>query len=203
MSLPIWLDTQEHELWTGQYIFADPDYIKKWDWVTQDHINSCAKTVGIRWTGNPAYEHDLHREIPLKDVYDLVCGIVNGKSYNLISLQKGEGADDVVDYSEILDIQHKLESFEDTLAVIDQLDFVITSCTSIAHAAAAMDKLTFILVPITAYYVWASPAETDVKSIWYGKNVRILRQTVQGSWKEPIEQLKTFLKEIKNGPVSN
>lgn len=187
MSLPLYMDLQPEDLWEGQYIFPSAEYVEKWNWISTTHHD--APKIGIRWTGNPAYEHDLHREIPLKDVYD----VLNEHECYLISLQRDAGSDQVTAYPDILDLQYKLETIEDTLAVISHLDFVVTSCTSIAHMAAAMDKQVYILVPITAYYTWAST--TDTSSIWYSDKVKILRQVTHGSWKEPIEQLRQLLQQ--------
>jgi len=87
-----------------------------------------------------------------------------------------------------------METYDDTLGLLEKLDIVITSCTSIAHAAAAMGKKVFIIVPITAYYTWAST--NDTSTIWYGENTKILRQVKHKSWKEPLDQLTNFLKDI-------
>lgn len=196
MSIPVFLDLQPDDLWDGPYLVASPEYVKKWKWISDEPMDNHPETphkpqVGIRWTGNPAYEHDLHREVPLKLLYDTV----RNKNYKVYSLQRDHGADEIhtdAIYSEIIDLQYRLEHIEDTLAVIHNLDFVVTSCTSIAHMAASMGKKVYILVPISAYYTWAST--TDTSSIWYGDNVTVLRQVTHKSWAEPLKQLEEFLK---------
>lgn len=194
MSLPIYLDTQPSELWNGSYLTADPEYIKKWDWLVAEKNE--AVLAGLRWTGNPNYEHDLHREIPLTDVFK----VVRAKGYSVISLQRDDGANDIYNVepfvcANILDIQDKLETIDDTLAVIHHLDVVVTSCTSIAHMSAAMGKKTYVIVPITAYYTWAST--TDTTSIWYPDNVVVLRQITHKSWEEPLLQLDKLLPAVQ------
>jgi hypothetical protein len=187
MSLPIYLDLDVNDLWTGPYLTADPEYLKKWEWIYSPVVPDSI-SVGIRWTGNPAYEHDLHREVPLADM--LKC--LRDPKYNIYSIQRDQGADQILKYPGVTDLSSKLETIDDTLAIIHHLDFVVTSCTSVAHMAAAMNKKVFILVPITAYYTWAST--TDTSSVWYGDNVKILRQVIHKSWKEPLEQLQKLLK---------
>lgn len=179
MSLPIYLDLDPDDVWNGPYISADPVYIEKWARIGE----SSKKKIGLRWTGNPEYEHDLHRSVPLTKLYP----IFNKIDYKLYSLQRDAGADDVMYFPEITDLQDSLKTIDDTLAIIHHLDVVVTSCTSVAHMAAAMGKRTIVLVPITAYYTWAST--TDTTSIWYGDNVSVLRQVVHGSWDEPLKQL--------------
>ena len=72
---------------------------------------------------------------------------------------------------------------------INKCDFIITSCTSIAHLSAAMGKKTFIMVPLLPYFIWAQPGETSV----YYKNVRLFRQITPKSWIEPFKNLKQEL----------
>ena len=192
MSLPLYLDVQPEELWDGPYLTADPEYIEKWKRILV-YKDKADALVGIRWTGNPNYEQDLHREIPLQDVYD----ILNNHNISIVSLQRDEGADQLyklnvrTDGCIPLDLQTQLETIEDTLAVMYHLDYVVTSCTSIAHMSAAMGKKTFILVPISAYYVWASTHDTS--SIWYGDNVKVLRQVKHKCWEAPLKQLQELL----------
>jgi hypothetical protein len=70
------------------------------------------------------------------------------------------------------------------------LDLVITSCTSVAHAAAAMGKETIVITPISAYYVWCHTME---QSPWYGEHVKLLRQEKPRSWKEPLNKLTEYV----------
>ena len=189
MSLPIYLDLQPKDLWHGSYITPSAEYVNKWKQLL--HTDSKKLKVGIRWTGNPLYEHDLHRSVPLDAIYDVVID----RDFELYSLQRDTGADDVKLYPDIIDLQDKLETFEDALGALSQMDIVITSCTSIAHASAALDiGKTIILAPISAYYTWAST--TDTSTIWYSNNTKIVRQTKHACWNEPMNQLAEILDNL-------
>jgi ADP-heptose:LPS heptosyltransferase len=94
----------------------------------------------------------------------------------------------------IVDLQHLLISWEDTLAALSNMDLVITSCTSIAHASAAMGKETWVVVPILPYHVWAYGAPESIHSPWYPETTRIFRQSKFGSWKEPFIEIEKELK---------
>lgn len=187
MSLPIFLDLKPEDLWNGPYLFPSVDYKNKWDWMNE----SSETKVGIRWSGNPHYEHDLHRSVPLKDMYTTIQS--TGKGFHIYSLQKGDGAEEVEECGGVVDLSRHLESFEDTLAVIDNLDIVVSSCTSVLHAAAAMGKRTYGLIPCTAYYTWCS--SNEYKSYWYGDNLTLLRQHELRSWEGPLKELTRCLKE--------
>jgi ADP-heptose:LPS heptosyltransferase len=94
----------------------------------------------------------------------------------------------------IQEFHSKDREFADTFSIISQMDLVITSCTSIAHIAAAMGKEVCVFVPIMEYYVWTSSNE---KSWWYGDNVHMLKQKRPRNWAEPLQQLKEFLNDRK------
>jgi hypothetical protein len=73
---------------------------------------------------------------------------------------------------------------------MENLDIIITSCTSVAHAASSLGKRTFVFVPISAYYVWSHSME---QSPWYGDNVTLFRQEKPRTWKEPLLKLQNSL----------
>lgn len=183
MTLPIFLNLNETQVWDGPYLTADEDYIAKHD-DTIDKTHGI--TVGLKWSGNPEYDHDLHRAIKANDLISVIP-----EKFDIYSIQK-DNFDEIVGNLRVFNLASQLVTFEDTLAIMEHLDIIVTSCTSVAHLAGALGKRTIVLVPITAYYVWASTHDTS--SIWYGDNVTVLRQSVTRSWKEPLDQLKKILK---------
>jgi tetratricopeptide (TPR) repeat protein len=185
MHLPIYLNLTQKDLWYGPYIKTTSKFDDKWDWLK---ISPHKLRVGVRWQGNPAYDHDLHRSYPLKELKKALTDL----DASFYSLQKDNGLEELNDFPEIYNLDQKLDSLEDTLSVINHMDFVITSCTSIAHASAALGKLTFIFIPISAYYVWSHSTE---QSPWYGDNVILLRQQKPRTWDEPMQKLRNILIE--------
>jgi hypothetical protein len=182
MHLPINLNLEYEDLWHGPYLVADPIYIENWS-----HLKNTSKLkIGIRWQGNPFYDNDLHRSVELKGIYESVKHL----DADFYSLQKDNGLEELADFPGIIDLSSDLNSWEDTLAVIEHLDFVITTCTSIAHASAATGKKTYIFVPISAYYVWSHSTK---QSPWYGDNVTLLRQQKPRTWAEPLLELKSLI----------
>lgn len=184
MHLPIYLNLTQKDLWYGPYIKTSEEFDKKYSWIKEQSELNC----GIRWQGNPAYDHDLHRSYPVKQLYEALKGF-KGAAY---SLQRDTGIEEAKDFEGLIDMQRYMDSYEDTLSIINQMDFVITSCTSIAHAAAALGKRTFILVPISAYYTWSHSTK---QSPWYGDNVTLCRQKRPRVWDEPIAELVEILKK--------
>lgn len=149
------------------YLGLDPEFQQKWKRYFDSLPKDKRPRVGLRFYGNPKFEHEQHRKFPK----ELLINAVGDVPW--INLQKEETS-------------LPLDTWEDTLGVISQLDLVITSCTSVAHAAAALGKETWVMVPILPYYIWALPGE---KTPWY-KNVRLFRQTKFGEWDDVFEKVK-------------
>jgi len=185
MDLPIYLNLGYKDLWNGQYLKADPKKVEKWKQFFNETLDTSKPIIGVRWQGNPGYDQDLHRSIPLSDIVDVLP-----KNANLVSIQRDTGLEEIKSEYNILDLSEYMTDFEETLAILENLDTLITSCTSVGHASAAMNKRTVIITPISAYYTWCHSTE---KSPWYGNNLDIFRQERPRVWKEPMTKLKEVL----------
>lgn len=186
MWLPVLMKLEPASLWYGPYLTADRYRI------VPEVLSTTKLKVGIRWQGNPEYDHDLHRTLPL----DGLVKAIDGEDTCLVSLQRDEEVEDLVNYPNVYPTHHNdLDTLEDTLAIIDKLDLVATSCTSIAHLAAAMGKRTVVLVPISAYYVWGSGGTSTP---WYGDHVTVLRQEEARCWQKPLIELSRIVEQERD-----
>ena len=180
MHLPIYLNLEYPDLWYEPYLKPCPTFVKKWK------LSGNKKKIGIRWKGSKFYDQDLHRSYPVKQLFSNIKD-VDAEFY---SLQKDEGIEEIVDFPGIKDISAGLTTIEDTFALINNLDLVITSCTSIAHMAASQGKRTLVFIPISAYYTWSHSGK---QSPWYGDHVTLLRQQKPRTWNEPMAEMREIL----------
>jgi tetratricopeptide (TPR) repeat protein len=180
MRLPIYLNCEYKDLWYGPYLKPCSEFKKKWK------LKGKKLKIGIRWRGSKHYEHDLHRSYPLKELYQIVKDI----DADFYSLQKHDGVEELPDFPGIINVEDKLETLEDTFALISNLDLVITSCTSIAHLAASQGKEVIVMTPISAYYLWC---QIGPKTHWYGDNVTLVKQKKPRGWGEAMLELKEVL----------
>ena len=67
---------------------------------------------------------------------------------------------------------------DDTAALIERLDLVITVDTAVAHLAGAMGKPTWLLLHDFADCRWELEAD---RSYWY-RDVSLIRQSRPGDW---------------------
>ena len=175
METPVWLDIDYKDLWYGSYLKAEG---------TKDKLPGDFK-IGIKYSGNLKYDQDLHRTVP----EDLMINCMP-KNATLYSFQV---YDDIEFSSDrVIPLRDKIKSWDDTLNYLDQMDLVVSSCTSLPHAASAMGKETIVIVPILNYYTWAY---TNKYSAWYGKSTTILRQQEYDNWNAPFKELKVLLND--------
>lgn len=179
MSLPADLGLTEKDLWTGPYLTPLRNPKNKLE------TNKKFK-IGIKCSGNPFFAQDEYRKIPL----DLMLSYLP-KDAELYYIDKTVGHEGVINLGD------RINSWEDTLDFIDQMDCIVSSCTSLVHAAGAMGKTTFVAVPIAEYYIWTSSRRDD-SCPWYGDNFHVLRQTKLRDWNDPLSKINKYVLELMN-----
>lgn len=178
-----------HDYWTPSMSTAIPLGLEYKDldgsaYITKPQVQKGKKLrIGLRWQGNPQFEHEQHRLFPSQLLFDAV----GGHDVEYVSLQRDLGAEHRPPWVK----EVKLDHWEDTRAAVASCDLVITSCTSVAHLAGAMGVETWIVVPILPYYLWAKPGSTTE---WYD-SVRLFRQEVYGDWSGAFRKVKQQLKD--------
>jgi tetratricopeptide (TPR) repeat protein len=170
MSLPGYLNLTEDKLWRKPYLTPIRN--------TKNTLSSNKFKIGIKCSGNPYFSQDEYRKIPLELMLSYMPQ--DAEIYYI---------DKEVGHKGCIDLGNRINSWEDTLDFIDQMDCIISSCTSLVHAAGAMGKTTFVTVPIAEYYIW-STSRKDTTTPWYGNNFQVHKQTKVRDWHEPLTNVK-------------
>ena len=183
------LDTY-HDYWVPAMSVAIPLELEYSDLSGKAYIPRVGESegkIGVKWSGNPEFEHQQHRLFPAEMMFDAV------KGFDCISLQKFDKPTEkdtpAPDWME----QPSLENWNETRKQICRCDLVITSCTAVAHLSAAMGVETWIVIPILSYYLWAQPGN---KTLHYD-SVTLFRQEKYGCWKKPFWELKKKIRQLK------
>jgi|LakMenEpi03Aug12_release.lakeMendotaPanAssembly.Ray.scaffolds.fasta_scaffold14139_10 hypothetical protein len=180
MGLPGEMGLTEAQLWNGPYILP-----------LRQEKNKLPENkkfkIGIKNSGNPYFAQDEYRKIPIELMVDALP-----ENCELYFFDKKPCQ---YESSRLIDLSDRIKSWEDTLDLIDQMDCIVSSCTSIVHAAGAMGKRTFVMVPIAEYYIWTT-SKRDGTSPWYGDNFYVSRQTKVRSWKEPLEEVSKLVEKL-------
>jgi predicted negative regulator of RcsB-dependent stress response len=193
LHVPIYLGLKQNQVKAEKYLAPSFDAKKKWGWVTQ----SSKIKIGLRWMGAEGNEKNLHRNIQLSDMMNMLNQVFDPESTEYYSLQVHDGENETHDYPQIKIVSTELKSYDDTFALLENLDLVISTCTSVLHASAIVGTETIGLVPIIGYFPWQSPSPNNT-SVWYGDNLKIFKQQSPKKWDEPLEEIKNYL--IKRNP---
>lgn len=146
--------------------------------------------IGLCLHGRLDSDYEKTRAINI----DAIKDIFNDKQFEVHSIYKPQIS--VNEYKELVDngkiIEHLdiFNDFNSTAKLINSMDIIITSDTSIVHLAGAMNKKTFLLLPKLTDWRWKTEGEN---SYWYPKCVTIFRQENQGCWIEPASKMLDYL----------
>jgi Tfp pilus assembly protein PilF len=170
------------------YLAAEPARVATW----QARLGAPGFKVGIAWQGNPTSQAELGRSIPLEQFSRLaqVPGI------RLISLQKHDGLDQLGRLPagariELLgdDFDSGPDAFLDASAVMQSLDLIVTSDTSIAHLAGALGRPVWVALQHVPDWRWMLERPD---SPWY-PTMHLYRQRARGEWSEVFDRIAADL----------
>ena len=133
--------------------------------------------VGIAWAGRPTHNNDRNRTVSLPTLLPLAAA----PNTAFVSLQKGPAAAQLADWrgpAPVVDADPRLQTFEDSAALIDCLDLVIAVDTSINHLAGAMDRPAWVLTPFAPDWRWLTGR---IDSPWY-PSLQLYRQLTARRW---------------------
>jgi len=180
MSLPAYLDLTEDDLWTGTYLkpLNNP----------KNAIESGKFKIGIKCSGNPYFAQDEYRKIPLETMLEYLP-----KEADIYYIDREK-----CEHPRVTNLSDRISSWEDTLDFIDQMDCIVSSCTSLVHAAGAIGKTAYVALPIAEYYIWTT-SRRDTSSPWYGPNFHVMRQTKLRDWHNPLSKINNSLITLMKG----
>jgi tetratricopeptide (TPR) repeat protein len=186
LSLPLAFGTQLTTIPnTTPYLSAEPARSARWASRLQELRGL---RVGIAWQGNVQVERMIWargRSMPLS----ALAPLADIPGVHLVSLQKGVGAEQLREVSfqdRIIDLGEQFDAgpdaFLDSAAVMENLDLVITTDTSIAHLAGALARPAWVALNTSADWRWLLE-RTD--SPWY-PGMRLFRQPDRTRGWEPV-----------------
>ena len=140
------------------------------------------KKIGLVFSGSSRYSADKKRSIHLS-AFKKINKIKNLK---LVLLQKDLEENPYYDVK--IGSKSFLSTFRDTANVLYDLDGLITVDTAVAHLGGALGIPTFILLNKFPDFRW----QKEQGQKWY-PSWRPYLQSIEGCWKEPLNQLHNDL----------
>ena len=187
MSLPhVFKTTVETIPSPTPYLFSDKTKVAAWK---QKLGQSKKLRVGLVWSGDIVHRNDHNRSIRLQEMVSLTD--LPLEWHSLQKEYRSYDLDVIHQHQEIKQHQDDIVDFSDTAALVECMDLVISVDTSIAHAAGAIGKPVWILMPFTPDYRWM----LDRKDCpWYA-TAELFRQNPNRQWADVLQNVKAELSQ--------
>lgn len=172
------------------YLSADAERVsEKRQWLNAQP----GRKIGVAWRGNAKFRGEDWRSPGLELI---VAALKASPNIRAVCLQAGGRAEFLSAFGQqALDIGHEIDqdapAFAETAALMEGLDLIISSDTSVPHLAGALDRPTWILLPEPAEWRWL---ENRDDSPWY-PSARLFRQTSRDDWGSALAKLQNALAE--------
>ena len=170
------------------YIKPNNDLVVKWKSKLDEYKKPI---VALNWQGDKNFAFDSTRSIPLSFFNE----ILNINKYDFISLQKSFGVEQIkINNFEnrLADLSSKIDNnkaFEDTIAILMNVDFFITSDTALCHLACTLGVKTFLLLENNPDWRWY----IEKKFRCFYPDIKIIQQKEPGNWDGAFRELKEKL----------
>lgn len=186
LSLPLAFKTTAADIPAETpYLHAEPSRVKEW----KRRIGDAGLKIGVCWQGN-TIGADI--SFSLKDFH----AIAKHQGVRLISLQKGDGRDQLNSASGDMRVESfgdELDSgndaFLDTAAIMESLDLIITTDTSIAHLAGALGRPVWVALKFVPDWRWGLDGDFTP---WYS-SMRLFRQKSLDNWKPVFAEIESAI----------
>ena len=148
--------------------------------------------VGVAWAGSKANQHDRNRSMPLA----ALAPLFDLPDVAWYSLQKGEAEAQVASLpnpSRLISLGAD-NTFDDTAALVAELDLVLSVCTSIAHLAGALARPVWVMLAFAADWRWLLDRDD---SPWY-PTARLFRQPSPRDWTSVVTAVGHALRDARS-----
>jgi hypothetical protein len=190
MSLPAALRLRVDDL-PGPlpYLRADPARAQRW----RQRLRELPRPlVALTWAGRPTHNNDANRSMRL----DMLAPLVRA-GVHFVAIQKGEAAQQAAPPGlELTRLDAEIEDFDDTAAILGEVDLLLSVDSSPVHLAGALDRPAWVLLPFEAEWRWMHGRDDTP---WYPRH-RLLRQPRAGDWAAVLERAADALAALPRRP---
>jgi Flp pilus assembly protein TadD len=187
--LPSYFRNKNEDYPGTPYLKADPERRLQW----RSLFDTMRKPViGLSWTGGRKNTGKKKRSLTL----DQLEPILRSVDATWVSLEYVDHADHIEAFTKRTGIEIKewkratqTQDYDDTAALVAELDCVVSVTTAVIHLAGALGKDCFCLVPSLPRWWYGLEGDT---SRWY-KSLRMYRQP-KDDWSKPIKEISNVLK---------
>jgi tetratricopeptide (TPR) repeat protein len=162
------------------YLNADPERVIQWR-ALLDSLGDRPK-IGLCWSGGRRWTNAKGRAMGLEALRPLIESL----DADFVSLQHTDASDEIAATG--LPVKHwphatQTQDYDDTAALVANLDMVIGVHTAVHHLAGALGVPAVVLVPERGIWIW----NLDPMP-WY-RSARIFRQRAGEPWTKTVKRL--------------
>src|SRR5579871_1065466 len=170
------------------YLRADPARVAQWAERMKGLVPQGFRRIGVIWAGRPTHNNDRNRSALLTDFMPLA----NVPNAALLALQKGPKTGQAGGWygrAPLINIGAEIQDYDDTMAILENLDLLVTVDTSVGHLAGAMGRPVWIMLPRAPDWRWLlQRGDTP----WY-PTVRLFRQETVRQWGDVVRTIASVL----------
>jgi tetratricopeptide (TPR) repeat protein len=170
------------------YLAPKPNLVAEWG-ERLDRLTPAGKRrIALVWAGRPTHKNDRKRTLklaqfkPLFDRPDIV----------LLAVQKGEQVAQTGSYygrAPLINLGPEINDFADTMAILKNVERLVTIDTSVAHIAGACGIPASVVLPYAPDWRWLLNRDDTP---WY-KSLKLFRQQKAYDWSGVIERVAASL----------
>jgi hypothetical protein len=172
------------------YLHADPARVAHWAARLDGLVPEGYRRIGLIWAGRPTHNNDRNRTALLTDL----ASIGNVPGIALLALQKGPKTGQAGGWygrAPLINLGAEIQDYDDTMAILANIERLVTVDTSVAHLAGAMGRPVWIMLPFAPDWRWLlKRADTP----WY-PTVRLFRQSTVRRWDDVLQAVARALTE--------
>jgi len=185
LSLPLAFDTSPETI-PGKIPYLIPDPVKVDIWkakIAALDLPSLTQKVGIVWKTGKLTKNSHLRSVTLQQLSPLLNK--NGCVWFSLQIEHDPDSTPWISAGKLIDWSGKFADFDDTAALMMNLDRVISVDTSVVHLAGALGKPTWLLNRYASEWRWMREREDNP---WY-PTVRVFTQKKAGDWEAVVESM--------------
>jgi hypothetical protein len=173
---------------SDRYLGPKPGLVEFWREKLDLLTPKGKRRIALVWAGRPTHKNDKKRTMKLTQFAPLFAR----EDVAIITVQKGDQIAQVGSYwgpAPLVNLGPDITDFADTMAILQNVEQLVTIDTSVAHIAGASGVPTSLVLPYAPDWRWLLD-RTDTP--WY-QSIKLFRQERPYDWSGVIERVAQSL----------
>ncbi|MDE8348423.1 MAG: tetratricopeptide repeat-containing glycosyltransferase family protein [Acidocella sp.] len=170
------------------YLTPNPELVAHWGAQLDRLVPKGKRRIALVWAGRPTHKNDKKRTLKLAQFAPLLAR----EDIAVVTVQKGEQITQVGSYygnAPLINLGPDIADFADTMAILKNVERLVTIDTSVAHVAGACGIPASIVLPYAPDWRWLLGRDDTP---WY-QSVRLFRQQRPYEWGDVMERVARSL----------